>query len=52
MKLLAIAYVVICRQKATFPIAMGFVLFFWIRSLVHHHEEEEDEELLDVSIPD
>ncbi len=51
MMLLAIASVVIFRQKATFPIAMGFVLFFWIRSLVHH-EEEEDEELLDVSIPD
>ncbi|MCH7755575.1 serine hydrolase [candidate division KSB1 bacterium] len=50
--LLAIAAVVIFRQKATFPMAMGFVLFFWIRSLVHHHEEEENEELLDVSIPD
>jgi len=50
--LLAVAAVVIFRQKATFPMTLGFVLFFWIRSWVHHHEEEEDEELLDVSIPD
>ncbi len=51
--LLAIAAVALFRQKTVFPMAMGFVLFFWIRSLVlHHHEEEEDEELLDVSLPD
>ena len=49
---LTIAAGVIFRQKAPFPTALGFVLFFWIRSLVHHHEEEEDEELLDVSISD
>ncbi|MCH8956315.1 CDP-diacylglycerol--serine O-phosphatidyltransferase [candidate division KSB1 bacterium] len=50
--LLAIAAVVIFRQTAVFPMALGFVLYFWIRSLVHHHGEEEDEKLLDVSIPD
>ncbi len=50
--LLAISAVVIFRQTAVFPMALGFVLYFWIRSLVNHHEEEEDEELLDVSIPD
>ena len=50
--LLTIVAGVVFQQKAIFPIAMSFVLFYWIRSLVHHHEEDEDEELLDVSISD
>jgi len=50
--LLTIVAGAVFQQKAIFPIALTFVLFYWIRSLVHHHEEEEDEELLDVSMPD
>ncbi len=50
--LLTIVAGAVFQQKAIFPIALTFVLFYWIRSLVHHHEEEEDEELLDISIPD
>ena len=51
--LLAVVNVVIFRQKTVFPMAMAFILFFWVRSLVlHYHDSEEDEELLDVSLPD
>lgn len=52
LMLLGIAVVIIFRQKATFPLAFGFILYYLFRSLLHHDEEEDEDELLDVSVPD
>ncbi|NIR52771.1 CDP-diacylglycerol--serine O-phosphatidyltransferase [candidate division KSB1 bacterium] len=51
--LLAVAVAVVFRERMLFPMAFGFVLFYFIRSLVlGFKEDEEDEELFDISIPD
>ncbi|MFQ5677676.1 MAG: hypothetical protein ACE5G1_17435, partial [bacterium] len=50
--LLSVAVVAVFRQKVMFPLASGFVLFYWLRAIFHHEEEEDEDELLDVTIPD
>lgn len=49
--LLGIAAVIVFRQKAMFPLALGFVLFYFFRSILVNNKEDEDE-IFDVSIPD
>ena len=46
--ILGIATVLIFKQKVMFPLALGFVLYYMIRSVVHQDKEDE-EEVLDVS---
>lgn len=51
--LLAITVVIVFRQKTMFPMVFGFVLFYFIRSVVHSLKAEDGEdELFDISIPD
>ncbi|MFQ5824854.1 MAG: CDP-diacylglycerol--serine O-phosphatidyltransferase [bacterium] len=51
--LLGMTVIFLFREKAIFPLILGFVLFGLFRSLVHHDkEDEEEEEIFDISIPD
>ncbi len=48
-----VAVVAFFREKTMFPIAIGFVLFYFFRSVLHSiRADEEDEEVFDISIPD
>lgn len=50
--LLALAVGVAFREKATFPLAFGFILYYFFRSVMSSHKHDEEEEVLDISLPD
>jgi len=51
--LLCVGVVVAFREKALFPITMGFILFYAVRGLVHGSKDHaDDEDVLDISITD
>jgi len=53
LMLAGVVIVAVFREKIMFPIALGFVLFFFVRSMVHSlRADEDDEEVFDISIPD
>ncbi len=43
--------VVIFQERAMFPAIMGFVLFYFFRSILMHGKDDEDE-VYDISLPD
>lgn len=50
---LALGCIVVFREKAMFPLVLGFVLLGVFRSILNHvREEDEDEEVFDISLPD
>jgi len=45
--------VIVFQERAMFPAIMGFILFYFFRSvLMHGKDEENDDEIYDVSLPD
>ena len=48
-----IVLVVVFRQKAIFPLAFGFILFYFFRSVLTSNKvEEPEDEVFDVSLPE
>ncbi len=52
--LVGVVLIIFLRQKATFPLAFGFVLFYFLRSVLSGDKEDEPEEdeAFDMSVPD
>lgn len=50
--LLGMTVIVVFRERVMFPMTLGFVLYFFIRSIILGHKDEEDEEIFDISLPD
>ncbi len=51
--IVAVALLVVFREKSMFPLAFGYLLFYFLRSLLTSNKgTEDDEEVLDASVPD
>lgn len=49
--IVGLAAVILLREKAMFPLILGFILFYAIRGLLHAGKED-DEEVLDITLPE